>query len=749
MDSLTGYADPLSTRAGDTVSFMLSASHAVEAEVQFVRLLHGDTNPAGPGFVERPVASALPRTVSIARQPVHRGAYARVAPHALLAERPAGTLHAFICPTTPGGRAQAIGGCWDGEAGYGLDLDEAGRLRFRLGGGGSMATLVLDRPLAPHCWYFVAARWDVASGRMALAQGSRINRWNSRIGPVAPFSLDDRAEHQGPLAFVPAAGAPFTLAASAVDGDGPHDLYNGKIDRPGLFASWLDDAALSRLADGDAPTGPDLIAHWDTAAGYTATGIGDRIVDTGPHDLHADGVNRPIRGMTGWNWTGIESFRIDPSQYGGIAFHDDALIDCRWRSNLDFEVPADLPSGVYALRLRAGGREDHVPFFVRPATPKASIAVLMPTFTYLAYANENLAFDAPIAQAICANPPIVSDDDLHWKAEAEYGLSTYDVHSDYGGVCYSSWRRPILNMRPNYRMPATGVPWAFPADLSLIWWLDHAGFDVDVLTDHDLDRDGVAALAPYRVILTGTHPEYYSETMLDGTEDYLCQGGRLCYLGGNGYYWVTEVRPHEPWCIEVRKLESGSRAWQAAAGEGTLATSGQRSGLWRARGRAPQKLVGIGFTTEGMDESRPFERLPDSHDPAAAWIFAGVGDNELIGDFGLGLGGAAGLELDRYDLALGTPPHALLLAASFDHSDNYPLVSEDIGYAFPGRGGTQDPQVRGDIVYFETPSGGAVFAAGSIAWSQALPCHGGDNNVARIMRNVLTAFSGEAALPLR
>ena len=109
-------------------------------------------------------------------------------------------------------------------------------------------------------------------------------------------------------------------------------------------------------------------------------------------------------------------------------------------------------------------------------------------------------------------------------------------------------------------------------------------------------------------------------------------------------------------------------------------------------------------------------------------------------DFGLGLGGAAGLELDRYDLALGTPPHAHLLAASFNHSDNYPLVSEEVAYAFPGRGGTQDPQVRGDIVYFTTPEGGSVFAAGSIAWSQALPVNGGQNNVSRILANVLSHF---------
>jgi N,N-dimethylformamidase len=75
------------------------------------------------------------------------------------------------------------------------------------------------------------------------------------------------------------------------------------------------------------------------------------------------------------------------------------------------------------------------------------------------------------------------------------------------------------------------------------------------------------------------------------------------------------------------------------------------------------------------------------------------------------------------------------------------LVSEEVTYAFPGRGGTQDAQVRGDMIYFTTPNHGACFAAGSIAWSQALPCRGGENNVARIMRNVLNAFLTQGELP--
>ena len=41
---------------------------------------------------------------------------------------------------------------------------------------------------------------------------------------------------------------------------------------------------------------------------------------------------------------------------------------------------------------------------------------------------------------------------------------------------------------------------------------------------------------------------------------------------------------------------------------------------------------------------------------------------EIIGDFGLAMGGAAGDELDRLDFELGTPPQALLLASSTGHN---------------------------------------------------------------------------------
>ena len=156
---------------------------------------------------------------------------------------------------------------------------------------------------------------------------------------------------------------------------------------------------------------------------------------------------------------------LSTNEFGGIEFHGDAIIDCGWEPTQNFTVP-DLKSGAYAVRLRAGRGEglgeEYIVFFVRPAKPRAKIAFLVPTASYLAYANEHLSFDSQMVQPIMGQPPIVSEVDIELYQTPDFGLSTYDVHADGGGVCYTSYLRPILNMRPKCRIAAMGITWQFP-----------------------------------------------------------------------------------------------------------------------------------------------------------------------------------------------------------------------------------------------------------------------------------------------
>ena len=51
------------------------------------------------------------------------------------------------------------------------------------------------------------------------------------------------------------------------------------------------------------------------------------------------------------------------------------------------------------------------------------------------------------------------------------------------------------------------------------------------------------------------------------------------------------------------------------------------------------------------------------------------------------------------------------------------------------------------MVYFTAPNDGAVFSTGSIAFSQSLPYRNFDNNISRLLANVVDAFSRNERLP--
>ena len=103
-------------------------------------------------------------------------------------------------------------------------------------------------------------------------------------------------------------------------------------------------------------------------------------------------------------------------------------------------------------------------------------------------------------------------------------------------------------------------------------------------------------------------------------------------------------------------------------------------------------------------------------------------------------GGAAGIEVDRCDFSKGSPPHAVVVATSEALSDSYYPGPEDIDNASPLIDASQNPNIRADMTFFETPHGGAVFSTGSIAWIGSLSWNSFNNNVSRVTENVLRRF---------
>ena len=277
----------------------------------------------------------------------------------------------------------------------------------------------------------------------------------------------------------------------------------------------------------------------------------------------------------------------------------------------------------------------------------------------------------------------------------------------------------------------------------MLEWVMRTGRSFHIATDEEVESDGADLFRRYKVIVTSSHPEYWTLEGLDALEAYLGHGGRIMYLGGNGFYWVTSVDPERPWIIEIRRDNSGTRAWNAPAGERTHVHGGMPGGLWRWRGRGPNTLLGVGFAAEGWNVAQPFVRQPASYEgPASTW-FEGISSN-VLGDRGYILGGVAGDEVDRFDPLLGSPDDAEILATATGFANEYQLVIEDQLLAMPNQGGAdRQDVVRCDMVYFPIRGGGAVFSGSSIAYCGALAWNDFENDLATVTTRVLESFCSQ------
>jgi len=732
MRKLFGYSDQISVRPGDTIRFMVSSLDNTPYRADIVRLICGDDSPDGPGFKEAVIETSANGDYPGRAQPMHDGSCVVIPDNPLLDGISSFTLQAMIWPTTPLKGRQALMGKWceKTQTGLCLFIDEKGATNLCLGdGSGAVETLGAGTAMIGREWYFVAASFDAHSKEMRIFQEPLADC--PGVGEAASSQASIK------LAAPGTNSAQFVMAAQRQEPDGKamSAHFNGKIDSPRLLKRALSRSEMAMLAGDPIPETleSDILGWWDFSRDISST----RVSDLSANRLHGETVNLPTRGMRGFNWTGTEHcWRHAPDEYGAIHFHDDDLYDAGWHADFELVIPQQMKSAVYCARLIGAGDEERIPFFVRPPAGEqtSDVALLISSATFMAYANFRTDINMPLAEVKKGGITVLGAEDVFLQENAGYGLSLYDKHSDETGVCYSSRLRPIFNMRPK-----TGL-WSFNADTHVTDWLETMGQSFDVVTDEDLHQEDVAAMAPYPVVITGAHPEYWSTPMWDAMVAYQQRGGRLMYLGGNGFYWRIAYHDHLPGVIEMRRAEGGMRYQSTEPGEYYQSFNGELGGLWRRLGAPPNTLVGVGTVATGFDSATYYRRTPDSHDPRAVFIFEGVGDDELIGDFGTLLGGAAGVELDAASRKLGTPPHALVVARSEGHSQLYFLCPEETPFHHPVMSGAENERVRADLLFYETAGGGGVFTTGSISWCASLAHNGYDNNVARITGNVLKRF---------
>ena len=640
--ALVGYTNKLSGRPGDEIGFKVSSQSRSPVKAQLFRSISADPNPKGPGIVEESCEELFPTQTFVGRnQPFFPGSYGKTATAIAVSAKTEIKISLLVWPTRYCGHNQTFLATDTAE----LCMNPDGYAELHFGD----YTVRAEKPLNLRHWYKIEG-WMDANGHLGIS--TTLIKQGGTIQSMAT-ALDTQAggadlELDGTVSV----GARI-LSGSAVR------FFNGKIEAPQIRVDGM------------------LVANWDFSNDISRQSV------VGENCPDMDLVNSPTRGIKGVSWDGSEhNWRHKPGHYGAIHFHEDDIYDFGWETDFSLKIPPTMPSGIYVMRISSDGHEDAMPFFVCPplGNPTAKLCVLVSTFTYTIYGNH-------------ARPDYHAgwqDRIRDWGAyphnPAEfrnYGLSTYNLHSDGFGICHASHKRPLFNLRPGYitfgEANCSGLR-HFQADSHLIAWLHAKGIDYDIITDQELHNDGVAAIRDYATVTTGSHPEYHTSQMLDALTAYRDGGGSFIYLGGNGFYWRIVRHHDDPDLLEIRRAEDGLRAWASEPGEYYNAFDGSYGGLWRRNGRPPQQLVGVGFTAQGLFVGMPYNRI--CHDPEFDWVFDGI-EGDTFGDFGFSGNGAAGFELDRVDTALsdgldlaeGTS--ITVLAHSYDTTNDFMLVPEE------------------------------------------------------------------------
>ena len=164
---LTGYADRISVRTGDKISFKVSSAGPGPYSAMLVRIVRGDPNPGGPPPKLEDLSELFDGRFPSRRQQAWPGSYAVVDRAADVKLPESLAVEALIWPTLQEDGPQTVIARRDAATGTGFALVltpdgmalECGQERIAVG-----------RPLRNRAWYRVWASADPATGMMRVGQ---------------------------------------------------------------------------------------------------------------------------------------------------------------------------------------------------------------------------------------------------------------------------------------------------------------------------------------------------------------------------------------------------------------------------------------------------------------------------------------------------------------------------------------------------------------------------------------------------
>jgi hypothetical protein len=727
-----GYADAISVRAGGTIRFHLS--HDVPCAAAIHRLGHDIDSPVGDPLLHE-FPEQAPRG-----QPIHPGSYVWIR-KSLSRRLNAFTVEAWVRPWS----LKSLQGVVtqedkESDTGFALGIGPDGYVGFFLGNGVGPDDAVIHRT-APGSvtrgrWHHLVAVWD-GRRKSVWLDGRLAGEWDF-AGPV------DLGTH------------PLRLGAMGQNGEAVRFL-DGDLAMVSLYGRALQPAEISRrTADrglGRPPRNRGLLAVWDFAEER-----GHRVGDQSGRGRYGRIINHGTWMVGGPSFVaGVPRFEgydpaRDPVRGHALRLASDDLYDCRWSASLSWRVPPDVQPGIHVLRLRSvvQGRERlaHVTFIVRRPRhrPAAPILVICSTNTWLAYNA------APFGVWPDGLHAVVGTDGLPNAAGEPPAFSFYRRHAAGQGTYQMGLRMPWPAAGPYvlYGGP-TRYSHLMRAERFLHVWLERSGYEFDLVSDLDVDRDP-GLLRRHRCVLLNGHSEYWSVPALRGLETYLRRGGNLCVFSGNTLFWRVSFDDTGT-VMEGRKVDApGDQLPPERRGECWHSHDGLRGGLLRDCGFPGWRLIGL-ETLGWNDQSKASNFGPYRVTNADHFLFHQPQETGLRAGDSFGHGPDGGLPLangHEFDVRLSTlrrlqaepdppgghvpddPPGIVPIANGV-----IPWREGGAAFDFFFRGIKPGTDQGGEMIYWERPDGGRVFHAGSIGSGWALH---GDPRFQTLVQNVLHHF---------
>ena len=197
-----------------------------------------------------------------------------------------------------------------------------------------------------------------------------------------------------------------------------------------------------------------------------------------------------------------------------------------WATTFSFDLPSEAISGVYALRLDAGGFASMITFVVRDDHRVAELVFQRSDFTDAMYNDWDGA-----------------DNTSSW-----YGKHPQWVSLDRVQRSPAAWLYPYSG---GY----------FTYEYSMVRFLEREGYDVTYLSNLDV-HDDPHALARGHVFLSVGHDEYWSPEMRDQVEEARDRGMHLAIFSSDTCDGVLRFRPGDAHAISTTTPDSTATTTQ-------------------------------------------------------------------------------------------------------------------------------------------------------------------------------------------